>query len=165
MRVNSAMLLESGSALRQHPAMLIGQRIRAARTRLKMTQADLARAAGVEQQTVSGWETDPERRPQRTLVPTLARILKVTPAHLEYGGADDRGRDYEHEPSAAEKSAARTAVAQLETLLLADMIKAAMRSIIQPFGLDVPDQRFEDAAEAAVSTYVTYQRLKSEDAA
>lgn len=55
-------------------AVLIGRRIRARRELLQMTQEQLAVLVGVEQTTVSKWETGetcPSRRNERALVKAL----------------------------------------------------------------------------------------------
>ena len=51
-------------------------RLRAARLRAKLSQADIARAVGVTEATVSRWESG-VRRPRREEAKRLAALLQV----------------------------------------------------------------------------------------
>lgn len=153
------MPLDFDNKVRQFPIMEIGDRIRTARRRLNLTQGQLAKMVGVEQSTVSGWETDPVRRPSRDLVPALAKALKVTIHHLEFGGAADEGRQW-GEPRIRDQAVENGAA--IDPALMAEVIKMAMRSLITPYGVDIPAKRYEQAAETAADAYLAYIRLQSE---
>lgn len=137
--------------------MHIGDRIRDARRRLRMTQEALARKIGVEQSTISGWETDEARRPQRDLVEPLARGLKVTPHYLESGGADERGRAWDED---ATDAAAGAPPGAIDAALLQTAIELCLRSLVKPYGIDIPARRIEQAAETAVDAYRGFERLQ-----
>jgi transcriptional regulator with XRE-family HTH domain len=62
----------------------IGQRIKAARQKLKLSQAELARAADLAQTSLSQWETG-RSSPKYFMVKRLAKILEVDPAWLLFG--------------------------------------------------------------------------------
>ena len=59
----------------------LGERIREARTRLGLTQNDIAGSLQVTAQAVSKWERG-ENAPDITLLPSLARLLNVTTDRL-----------------------------------------------------------------------------------
>ena len=62
--------------------MNIGQRIKARREELGMTQDELARAVGYKwRSSINKIETDGARLPQRKIV-EIAKALKVTPSYL-----------------------------------------------------------------------------------
>lgn len=143
--------------------MTIGSRIRAARRALNMTQADLAHTIGVEQQTVSGWETDPHRRPQRDIMPRIAKALRRDVNWLERGGASDGGRAWSDEtpnPAAAQEAAHR---APIDHDMLARAVAMALDAALKPYGVTLPRVKIEDVADAAISAYQTYQRLAETD--
>lgn len=58
-----------------------GDRIRARRTHLGLTQVQLAEAVGVEQTTVSKWEVG-SSRPRHDDISRIAKALKIKPATL-----------------------------------------------------------------------------------
>ena len=67
--------------------MTLGQRIRAARSRLKISQEVVADELGITKQAVSGWERDREIPEVPKLMP-LARKLKVPIEWLLDGRGD-----------------------------------------------------------------------------
>jgi transcriptional regulator with XRE-family HTH domain len=62
--------------------MTLNLRLREYRQRRGLSQAQLARMAGVRQATVSGLETGKSRRIELDLLEKLAKVLKVKPAAL-----------------------------------------------------------------------------------
>ena len=62
--------------------MTFGEKIKAQRKKLHMTQDDLARAAGVSRRTVTSWETDQTLPRTRKVYDKLARILNVPVSYL-----------------------------------------------------------------------------------
>lgn len=62
----------------------LGERVRHRRTKLELSQPDLARLAGMSQQNITSIETadDTDRRPRR--LPELAEALCTTPDWLLY---------------------------------------------------------------------------------
>lgn len=66
--------------------MTLGTRIKAARVRAKLTQADIARQFGIKASSVSQWETD-ETVPELDRLSRLAAILGVTVEYLTTEGA------------------------------------------------------------------------------
>ena len=74
--------------------MTLGQRIRAARNRLKLSQETVAEALGITKQAVSGWERGRETPEVPKLVP-LARKLKVPVDWLLDGDGDPPEEDQE----------------------------------------------------------------------
>jgi transcriptional regulator with XRE-family HTH domain len=73
--------------------MGIGERIKAARKREGMSQAELAKLVGRSQSAVAEWEAG-ETEPRRNIVETIARALNVSAFWLEIGGVDDQARSY-----------------------------------------------------------------------
>jgi transcriptional regulator with XRE-family HTH domain len=73
----------------------IGQRIATGREKLGMSQAELANAIGVRQQTVAAWESDVNVPPTTKLGP-LSDLLDVSIDYLVLGrtpdGEDERAR-------------------------------------------------------------------------
>jgi transcriptional regulator with XRE-family HTH domain len=63
----------------------IGQRIVFARRRKVMSQAELARAAGVAPVTVTRLENDVNENPRPATIRKLAEALNVSPGWLLYG--------------------------------------------------------------------------------
>lgn len=154
------MVLVFHNPMRDIARMNMGKRIRAARNRLKLTQGELAKAIGAEQSTISGWETDDTRRPSRDMVPRLAKALKVTQQYLEYGALSDRGRDFSYDFDDEETSAA-VEKAALDVDMLAESLRMSVRSLVVGYGIDVPRDKIEAAAHAALSTYLTHLRLRT----
>ena len=66
----------------------LGQRLRHARQRAVMTQAELAQAAGVALITANRLENDAIDNPRPETVRRLARALGVDPAWLLFGEDD-----------------------------------------------------------------------------
>lgn len=156
------MLLGSDINVRHHPMMMIGDRIKSARRRLKLTQERLADMVGVEQPTVSGWESDPEPRPARSILPALAKALKVTPAYLEFGGgAGEGGRDWDDGGAIDDARGAPP----VDEALLTEILKMTMQSLVKPYGVDIPERKYEDAAATAANSYRQHARLRKSDAA
>ena len=62
--------------------MTFGEKIKAQRKKLHMTQDDLARSAGVSRRTVTSWETDQTLPRTRKVYDTLSRILQVPVSYL-----------------------------------------------------------------------------------
>jgi transcriptional regulator with XRE-family HTH domain len=73
----------------------IGQRIAVGREKIGMSQAELAQAVGVRQQTVAAWESDVNVPPTTKLGP-LSELLDVSIDYLVLGrapdGEDERAR-------------------------------------------------------------------------
>ena len=67
----------------------LGQRLKHARQRAVMTQAELAHAAGVALITANRLENDAIDNPRPETVRRLARALSVDPAWLLFGGDDE----------------------------------------------------------------------------
>ena len=126
-----------------------------------MTQAQLAKAVNAEQSTISGYESDPKRQPSRARILELAQALKVTPEHLEFGGATDQSREFSYEGEASNQPS--PAGAEIDAALLAQCIEMAMTSLVASYGVAIPKKRFEDATDAAISAYHSYFRLKADE--
>ncbi len=60
---------------------MISEKLKAARANMKLSQAALARAVGVQQSTVASWEKG-RTEPDTVMVGRLAQALKVTSDHL-----------------------------------------------------------------------------------
>lgn len=60
---------------------MIGEKIRAARRNMTMSQAALAREIGVKQSTIASWEKG-RTEPDTVTVGRLAQVLKVTTSYL-----------------------------------------------------------------------------------
>ena len=141
----------------------IGVRIREARERLGLTQQQLADRVGVDQSTVSGWERDDKRRPARDLMPSVARALGRTAEWLEGregAGLSDRARSYDIEDAVAEPAEENLPAGEIDETLLAEVIRMAMRNLLARYGVDIPEKRFTDAADAAAASYQNYFRLR-----
>ena len=67
----------------------LGRRLRHARQRAVMTQAELAQAAGVALITVNRLENDAIEHPRPETVRRLARALGADPAWLLFGEDDE----------------------------------------------------------------------------
>ena len=74
--------------------MGIGDRIKDARKKTGISQAELAKLVGRSQSAVAEWETG-ETGPRRNIVNKIAAALNVSPLWLEAGGAADKERPYE----------------------------------------------------------------------
>lgn len=74
--------------------MSIGDRIKDARKKAGISQAELARLVGRSQSAVAEWETG-GTEPRRNIVEKIAAVLDVSPLWLEVGGAVEAGRSYE----------------------------------------------------------------------
>lgn len=61
-----------------------GERIRAARIDLGLSQRELATRMGLSRPTVASWESE-ETSPDLADVPRLSRALRVSPAWLVFG--------------------------------------------------------------------------------
>jgi len=70
----------------------LGQRIRAQRTRLYMTQEELAEALYVEKSTISYYENDKKEMKASGLA-ELAKVLQTTPNYL-LGYEDDTDEEF-----------------------------------------------------------------------
>ena len=141
----------------------IGARIREARDRLSLTQQQLADRLGVDQSTVSGWEREDKRRPSRDLMPAVAKALGRTVDWLEGregAGLQDRARPYEIEDAEPEPEVEESPDIALDEALLAEVIRMAMRNMLSRYGVDIPEKRFTDAADAAAAAYQNYFRLR-----
>lgn len=68
----------------------IGQRIKAARTALQLSQAALGKLVNVDQSTVALWETD-KTLPRQDKITDLAVLLHLSPEFLHYGMSDKGG--------------------------------------------------------------------------
>lgn len=77
--------------------MSIGERIKKARKRAGISQAELAKRVGRSQSAVAEWETE-ETSPLRNIVPKIAKELGVDVVWLEVGGVNDGGDEYEATP-------------------------------------------------------------------
>ena len=75
-------------------AMSIGERIKSARTKAGISQAELAKMVGRSQSAVAEWETG-DTQPRRNIVEKIAAALDVTAVWLEIGGAHDHDRPFE----------------------------------------------------------------------
>jgi transcriptional regulator with XRE-family HTH domain len=75
--------VQSGEPLRSLPIMAIGDQIRAARTRLGMTQRALATRIGVDKSAVAQWEGGGGGKGIRTQnLVKVARVLQIKPSSL-----------------------------------------------------------------------------------
>lgn len=72
--------------------MSLGKRIRKARKRLGMTQAELGKVFGITEQAVSQWEREKER-PDPEKYPKLRKALKVPYSWLLEGTGDPPSPD------------------------------------------------------------------------
>ena len=72
--------------------MTIGQRLRTARLARGLSQAQLARAAGLSSQAVNQIERGVHPAPRFTTIAALARVLDVTPSWLVSTDPDAPGR-------------------------------------------------------------------------
>jgi len=68
-----------------HTPKTVGGRVRMAREARKMTQQELAAAAGMNQGTLSTLETRPDRDVSARVILGLARVLGVSPQYLLWG--------------------------------------------------------------------------------
>jgi transcriptional regulator with XRE-family HTH domain len=138
--------------------MMIGSRIKLARRARNMTQEQLAKRIGVDQSVVSKWEREPDRRPNRDIMPVLAEALGRSTAWLEgRRGADEDERGWSPPPVDA------STATQINFELLSETVGAALRALLKPYGVEIPRHKVDDAAEAAVSAYLSYQRLENTD--
>lgn len=157
--VKAMTTLESHIRLAHKPRMeTIGARIREAREKLGLTQQQLAERLGVDQSTVSGWERDDKRRPGRDLMPIVAKALGRTVDWLEgreAAGLADRARSWDA-PAVKPEPAADP----LDEHLLAEVINMAMRNMLKTYGVDIPESKFDAAAETAAAAYQSYFRLR-----
>lgn len=78
--------------------MSIGDRIKDARKKAGISQAELARLVGRSQSAVAEWETG-GTEPRRNIVEKIASVLDVSPLWLEVGGVVEAGRAYEPFPA------------------------------------------------------------------
>lgn len=78
--------------------MSIGDRIKDARKKAGISQAELARLVGRSQSAVAEWETG-GTEPRRNIVEKIATVLDVSPLWLEIGGVVEAGRSYEPVPT------------------------------------------------------------------
>ena len=78
--------------------MSIGDRIKDARKKAGISQAELARLVGRSQSAVAEWETG-GTEPRRNIVEKIAAVLDVSPLWLEVGGVLETGRLYEPHPA------------------------------------------------------------------
>ncbi len=78
--------------------MSIGDRIKDARKKAGISQAELARLVGRSQSAVAEWETG-GTEPRRNIVEKIAAVLDVSPLWLEIGGVVEAGRRYDPYPS------------------------------------------------------------------
>ncbi len=76
MRFNALLLLSQ-------PMVTIGQRIKQARQKLSLTQAELARRLDISRASVSIWESGGNVSQENVL--KLTKILRVRPEWLQYG--------------------------------------------------------------------------------
>ena len=74
--------------------MGLGQRIKAARERSGISQAQLAAAVGRSQSTVAEWETG-GTDPRRNIVEKIAETLDVEVTWLEFGNPDENPAPYQ----------------------------------------------------------------------
>lgn len=74
--------------------MGIGDRIKKARKKTGISQAELAKLVGRSQSAVAEWEIG-ETEPRRNIVEKIATALNVSPLWLEVGGATDNERLYD----------------------------------------------------------------------
>lgn len=74
--------------------MGIGDRVKEARKRAGVSQAELARLVGRSQSAVAEWETG-ETEPRRNIVERIAQALGVSALWLEVGGAGESERLYD----------------------------------------------------------------------
>src|SRR5512143_2523451 len=65
----------------------LGTRLRWARQRAALNQAELAHQLGKRQQYISSIEQDRIESPARTVLAALAEVLGISPAWLMYGAA------------------------------------------------------------------------------
>lgn len=65
-----------------------GSRLRWARQRLEMSQADLSELLGIKQPNITLWEQD-RRNPKSTTVLRLAKGLGVDPGWLAFGSPEN----------------------------------------------------------------------------
>jgi hypothetical protein len=93
------------------------------------------------------------------LIEPLARALKVTPLFLESGGGDDRVQEWS---DTSPEDTVQSAAAAIDRALLQSAIELALRSLINPYGLNVSTRRIEQAAEAAIAAYRSFNRLQRE---
>jgi transcriptional regulator with XRE-family HTH domain len=73
-------------------AMHLGERIRKARLRLKMTQKELAAVFGLSEQAVSNWERGKDS-PGMERMPQLRQVLRVNYAWLHEGAGEPPAPD------------------------------------------------------------------------
>lgn len=109
----------------------------------------------------SKWERDPERRPNRDIMPRLAEELGRSVSWLEGREAAEGARNWEGSAPAGQDG-------EIDLELLTETVASAMRALVRHYGVDIPRHRIEDAADAAdaaVTAYLTYQRIEKDDAA
>ena len=68
--------------------MSIGDRIKELRTKLKMTQTDLAKKVGLSYIQVGRYETQ-KSKPSSEILQKLAAVLETTTDYLMNGGSDE----------------------------------------------------------------------------
>lgn len=78
-------------------AATFGDRMAAARDRMGMTQAQLARRLGVKSQTIAGWESD-RAEPRANRLQMLAGMLNVSLVWLMTGAGEGVGAPQEDLP-------------------------------------------------------------------
>jgi transcriptional regulator with XRE-family HTH domain len=66
----------------------LGDRIKAERSRLRLTQAALAEAVGVDQSTISDIERGATTQPSAEALLEIAAALRVTPQYLVFGSKE-----------------------------------------------------------------------------
>ena len=73
--------------------MSLGQRIKLARKKAGLTQAELGTHFGITSQAVNQWETNPKKGPQRDKIPKIAKILDVPLDWLSTGAGEPPSHD------------------------------------------------------------------------
>lgn len=81
-------------------AMTVGERIRAAREKLGLTQVQLAKKVGVSRGAIYQWETDTTQQIRRDKVPRLAAVLGIDVTALSpFGGGGVSPVDRANKPN------------------------------------------------------------------
>lgn len=93
-----------------------GERLRLARAKARLTQAELAARIGTDQSTVSEWENNDGPRIRRANLLALARELATTVEWLERGEGADQLRESRQPSYIAINDAAEVAAARVDAL-------------------------------------------------